>query len=84
MNLHPSSQIILFEHRYVFNELVKLYNDKKLPNKIILSGEKGIGKSTISYHFINFVLSQNEENPYDIPCEQFLTRGPDNIVINME
>ena len=25
-----------------------------------------------------------EENPYDEPCEQFLARGPDNIVINME
>jgi len=25
-----------------------------------------------------------EENPYDIPSEQLLTRGPDNIVINME
>ena len=25
-----------------------------------------------------------EENPYDIPSEQFLARGPDNIVINME
>ena len=25
-----------------------------------------------------------EENPYDEPSEQFLTRGPDNIVINME
>ena len=24
-----------------------------------------------------------EENPYDEPSEQFLTRGPDNIVINM-
>ena len=25
-----------------------------------------------------------EENPYDSPSEQFLTRGPDNIVVNME
>ena len=25
-----------------------------------------------------------EENPYDEPSEQFLARGPDNIVINME
>lgn len=25
-----------------------------------------------------------EENPYDEPCEQFLARGPDNIVVNME
>ena len=25
-----------------------------------------------------------EENPYDDPSEQFLARGPDNIVINQE
>ena len=25
-----------------------------------------------------------EENPYDAPSEQFLARGPDNIVINKE
>ena len=25
-----------------------------------------------------------EEKPYDTPCKQFLTRGPDNIVVNME
>jgi len=36
-----------------------------LPNKILLSGEKGIGKSTLAYHLINFVLSKNEEHPYD-------------------
>ena len=31
----------------------------------MLSGPKGIGKCTMSYHLINFVLSVNEENPYD-------------------
>ena len=36
-----------------------------MPNKILLSGEKGIGKLTLAYHLINFVLSENEENPYD-------------------
>ena len=25
-----------------------------------------------------------EENPYDTPSEQFLARGPDNIVVNMK
>ena len=36
-----------------------------MPNKILLSGEKGIGKSTLAYHLINFVLSQDEEQKYD-------------------
>ena len=65
MNLDPSTQINLFEHKEIFNQLYKLYKNDNLPNKILLSGEKGIGKSTLAYHFINFVLSENEEQPYD-------------------
>ncbi len=67
MNLNPSTQISLFEHKDIFNQLYKLYKNDNLPNKILLSGEKGIGKSTLAYHLINFVLSENEEQPYD--CE---------------
>jgi DNA polymerase-3 subunit delta' len=45
--------------------LIDLYDKKKLPNKILLSGEKGIGKSTLAYHLINYILSLNEEFSYD-------------------
>ncbi len=65
MNLNPSTQINLFEHTEIFNQLYKLYKNENLPNKILLSGEKGIGKSTLAYHLINYVLSENEEHPYD-------------------
>ncbi len=65
MNLNPSTQINLFEHKEIFNQLYKLYKNDNLPNKILFSGEKGIGKSTLAYHLINFVLSENEEHPYD-------------------
>ena len=65
MNLNPSKQINLFGHKEIFNDLSKLYENDKLPNKILLSGEKGIGKSTLAYHLINFVLSQDEEHTYD-------------------
>ena len=65
MNLNPLTQINLFEHKEVFNQLYKLSKNDTLPNKILLSGEKGIGKSTLAYHLINFVLSENEEYPYD-------------------
>ena len=47
MNLNPSTQINLFEHKEIFNELYKLSKKDNLPNKILLSGEKGIG--TVSY-----------------------------------
>ena len=65
MNLNPSTQINLFEHKEIFNQLYKLYKNDNLPNKILLSGEKGIGKSTLAYHLINLVLSENEEHTYD-------------------
>jgi len=65
MNLNPSTQTNLFEHKVFFNHLSKLSKNDNLPNKILLSGEKGIGKSTLAYHLINFVLSENEEYPYD-------------------
>ena len=65
MNLIPSTQTNLFEHKEIFNQLSKLYKNNNLPNKILLSGEKGIGKSTLAYHLINFVLSEKEEFTYD-------------------
>ena len=65
MNLNPSTQTVLFEHKEIFNQLSKLIKKDNLPNKILLSGEKGIGKSTLAYHLINFVLSEDEEHSYD-------------------
>ena len=65
MNLNPSTQTHLFEHKEIFMLLLNLYKKDKLPSKILLSGEKGIGKSTLAYHLINFVLSENEELNYD-------------------
>tara|TARA_B100001250_G_scaffold42675_1_gene33707 strand:- start:607 stop:1536 length:930 start_codon:yes stop_codon:yes gene_type:complete len=65
MNLDPSTQINLFEHKEIFNHLSQLYKNNNLPNKILLSGEEGVGKSTLAYHLINFVLSENEEYFYD-------------------
>lgn len=48
-----------------FNEIANLYNKKTFPNKILLSGKKGLGKSTLGYHLINYILSINEVNKYD-------------------
>ncbi|WP_440907881.1 AAA family ATPase [Candidatus Pelagibacter sp.] len=75
MNLNPLTQINLFEHKEIFSQLYKLSKNDTLPNKILLSGEKGIGKSTLAYHLINFVLSENEEHPYDYKNNKI---NPDN------
>tara|TARA_B100000965_G_scaffold253668_1_gene213439 strand:+ start:1243 stop:2172 length:930 start_codon:yes stop_codon:yes gene_type:complete len=66
MNLKSSNQTYLYEHDDLFNELVRLNFQNKLPNKILLSGEKGIGKCTFAYHFINCIHSSREAKPYDL------------------
>ena len=66
MNLKPSKNTQLYGMGNFFNEIISLYNDKKMPTKILLSGKKGIGKSTLSYHLINYVLSNNEDNKYNL------------------
>jgi DNA polymerase-3 subunit delta' len=65
MNLNPASQLTLYGHHFEFCNFINLYKNKKLPNKILLSGEKGIGKSTLAYHIINHILSFNEDHSYD-------------------
>jgi len=66
MYIESRSQQILLGHHETFNVLKKLYLNKKLPNKIILSGEKGIGKCTLAYHLINYILSTSEDYSYDL------------------
>ncbi|MBD1135862.1 AAA family ATPase [Pelagibacterales bacterium SAG-MED47] len=66
MYIQPINQMRLFGLDKFFKELINLYNNKKLPNKILLSGQKGLGKSTLAYHLINYVLSEDEDFKYDI------------------
>ena len=65
MNLSPITQTKLYGLENKFIELSNLFINNKLPTKIILSGQKGIGKCTLAYHLINFVLSKDEVNSYD-------------------
>ena len=48
------------------SEIIYLFKTNKLPNQILLSGNKGNGKSTLAYHLINFIFSLNEEHKYDL------------------
>ena len=61
----PINQTKLFELDNYFNELKCLFDNDKLPNKILLTGPKGSGKFTLSLHLINYILSKNEEYSYD-------------------
>jgi len=48
-----------------FEDLVNLYKKKKFPKVLLLTGEKGIGKYTLTFHLINFFLS-DQNNPYNL------------------
>ena len=66
MDFEPLNQQKLLGYNSLFVTFTTLLEKKILPNKMIISGPKGIGKSTFAYHFINYILSKNEMNPYDI------------------
>ncbi len=65
-NLEPIKQTKLYGLNSYINELIKFYENNIFPNKILLSGQKGIGKSTLAFHFINYILTLNEDYKYDL------------------
>tara|TARA_Y100000389_G_scaffold65198_1_gene61278 strand:- start:3474 stop:4406 length:933 start_codon:yes stop_codon:yes gene_type:complete len=75
-DLEPINQQKLFGLDRYLVELTKLYKLNKYPNKLLLSGLKGIGKSTLAYHFINYVLSENENQKYDLKNLKIYTDSP--------
>ena len=66
MDFEPLNQQKLLGYNSLFVTFTTLLEKKILPNKMIISGPKGIGKSTFAYHFINYILSKNEMFPYNI------------------
>ena len=66
IELTNKNQTQLYGFNETFNEVTTLFIANKLPRKIILSGPKGIGKSTFAYHFINYIFSIKEKNNYDL------------------
>ncbi len=66
IELKPINQVKLFGLDKFMTDLINLYKKNKFPNKLLLSGQKGLGKSTLAYHFVNYVLSSDQEFNYDI------------------
>ena len=48
-----------------FNFFINLYDKRKLPQTLLFTGEKGIGKFNFSYHLTNYILSKDEDYKYD-------------------
>ena len=83
MIIHPSSNTKLIGYSNFFLNLKKLYDNDFLPNKIIFSGNNGIGKSTLAYHLINYIFSKNEDNKYDYKNNLILHDNRSyNLVLN--
>ena len=89
INKEPINQTKLYGLNNFIKELIQLEQKNALPNKILLSGQKGIGKSTLAYHFINYVLSKNEEFKYNVDdleintkCEKLSTYVHANKILD--
>ena len=63
--IDPKVQLNLFGYENYFKFFDKLHEKGRLPNSILLSGPKGMGKSTFIYHFINYLLSKDEKYNYN-------------------
>jgi DNA polymerase-3 subunit delta' len=80
--LEPINQTKLYGLEKYFTELVRFYKNGNYPNKILFSGQKGIGKATLAFHFINYVLTMNDEKKYDIESYQINSESPEFKTIN--
>src|SRR5210317_903613 len=80
--LEPINQTKLYGLEKYFTELVNFYKNGNYPNKILFSGQKGIGKATLAFHFINYILTIDEEKKYDIENYQIDTESSEFKTIN--
>jgi len=59
----PKKSLVLFGLENKLDFLIKLYNSKKLPRVLMISGKKGIGKFTLINHFLNYIYDRDH---YDL------------------
>ena len=65
-HINSINSLQLFGLDSYFNNFVDLYKKNKFPKVSLFSGNKGIGKFTLTFHLLNYFLSKDLENPYDI------------------
>ena len=51
-------------HQNIIDKLLYKFENNTLHNSLIFFGQKGIGKATLAYHMINYLLSKEEDNKY--------------------
>jgi len=55
-----SDKLVGLNDNFIF--LSKLYNNNNFPRSLLVSGKKGIGKSTLILHFINYIFAKEKYN----------------------
>ena len=82
----PKNSSILFELDNKLDFLISLYNSKKLPRVLMISGKKGVGKFTLINHFLSYIYDKNnyilENNSIDKQT-QFYRQYLSNIFPNI-
>ena len=78
---------ILFSLNKELKDIIKLHKISKLPKVLMLSGEKGIGKFTLIFHFLsylfdkkNYNLNESKINLNSSFYQQFLNSFIPNII----
>ena len=63
--INKSMNVELKFFRTNLDFFINLYLAKKLPQTLLFTGDKNIGKLDLTYHLVNFILSEHEETKYD-------------------
>ena len=62
---NPMQSTKLIAMDQYFDEMVRLYESDSFPRVLLLKGKKGIGKFTLTFHFLNYIFSKKEKSPYN-------------------
>jgi DNA polymerase-3 subunit delta' len=64
--LSPRNNHKIFGHQEAYNELISSFNSGRTPHAWLISGKKGIGKSTLVYNFVKYIFNSGPSNHADI------------------
>ena len=65
-NHNSINSLQLFGLDSYFNDFLEQHKKNKFPKVLLFTGNKGIGKFTLAFHLINYFLSKDLKNSYDI------------------
>ena len=71
----------LIGYKNIFENFIQLYDKNCLPNKILLTGNKGIGKSLFVKHFLSYIYSINDINKYNFQDFEINNLSKSSILI---